>query len=471
MHSIRSLFYELVKLEQSLDMERLMWRSLNLWPLFRQCCWLEYASQANNKLTVSPPSSAQKDKCPLRFPVKLEVPQELKRNIKILFLSRPAYLVQTPNRELFDRVIDPLIYALNGEVQYQKMYLSPFKYETALSYPAPVLYTSQVKTESNTFVLPQEILLKVSLALGINSLALLNRFRNSFSTFVKWFETGNALYETFPTTRQVYLACWYIPDCMGITAALRLRGVHVVDVQHGKQGKFHPMYSGWTKATDSGYEMLPSRFWCWGTTSVENIIRSSSFGDSYRAFVGGLPWIDYYKKHFKWRAIEKPTSKRVVLLTMQAKVYLNPEPIPTFVLKFLRAAEHNLKFIFKIHPNDIGAQSYINERLNGIPVESYEIIDASVPVYDLFARSTHHLTAFSSTCYEANLFGIPTMLFGEAAKELYDDEITSKVFSWTDDIGSDFLGWLESSNVRKIKENSYIESSLSLAKSLMLKMG
>ena len=465
---IQRFYVRLIELEQSLDMEQLQWKSLNIWPLVRQCAWLQSASQANERIIVTPSSTDTDNRVSLDFPKETQGLENLNKNANILFLSRPAYLVETPNRQLFDRVIDPLIHALDEKVPYQKMYLSSPKFKMALSYSAPVLNSHQCNTKIGKAIISREILMKVSLCLGLNSSALEDRIHKSFANFLNWFEAGKTLRERFPSLESVYLTSWYFPDCMGITAALRLRGIQVVDVQHGKQGKFHPMYSGWTRVSDSNENMLPSYFWCWGKQSVDNILHSSSFKEPNRAFIGGLPWADFYRKHFKRLAMESLDSERVVLLTMQGKFYLNPEPIPTFVQNTLLNGDTGLKFIFKIHPNDRNAWDYLSERLEGVAVNRYEIIGPSVPVYDLFPRVTHHLTAFSSTCYEATLFSIPTMLFGETAKKIYAEEIESGVFSWTDDAGGNFQTWLEASNAQTVRRTSYIESSLSLAQQMML---
>ena len=77
---------------------------------------------------------------------------------------------------------------------------------------------------------------------------------------------------------------------MGIIAAARTQGIKVIDIQHGKQGKFNAMYSGWHHISiKENYIMMPDYFWCWGEPSVNQILQSSSARRTHLPFVGGFP--------------------------------------------------------------------------------------------------------------------------------------------------------------------------------------
>jgi hypothetical protein len=81
-------------------------------------------------------------------------------------------------------------------------------------------------------------------------------------------------------------------------------------------------------------------------------------------------------------------------------------------------------------------------------------------------QATHHVTAYSSCCYEASAFGIPTLLYGADSKALYAEEILAGEFSWTEGRVADLSAWLDVSapaGVTKMSRRNYIESSLALA--------
>ena len=140
----------------------------------------------------------------------------------------------------------------------------------------------------------------------------------------------------------------------------------------------------------------------------------------------------------------------------------NCERIPNFIINFL-ASEHSesIHFIFRLHPNDIEGNCYCRNRLKLINPDSYTIDDGKKNLYDLFAEVTHHITAFSSCCYEARLFNISTLLYGHDSKEIYEDEIKNKVFSWTDSNTDELISWLQADNDSDLKiANQYIDNSL-----------
>ena len=60
---------------------------------------------------------------------------------------------------------------------------------------------------------------------------------------------------------------------MGLIAAAHLLGIKSVDIQHGKQGKYQPMYVA------GKYRVRicvnADFFWCWGQKSVDHILSSS----------------------------------------------------------------------------------------------------------------------------------------------------------------------------------------------------
>ena len=121
----------------------------------------------------------------------------------------------------------------------------------------------------------------------------------------------------------------------------------------------------------------------------------------------------------------------------------------------------SVHFIFRLHPNDTEGKYYCNERLKLINPNSYTIDEGKKNLYDLFGEVTHHITAFSSCCYEAQLFNLPTLLYGNDSKKIYQDEIKEKIFSWTDSNLHDLLSWLHNDRASNHKMTyRYIDNSM-----------
>ena len=259
---------------------------------------------------------------------------------------------------------------------------------------------------------------------------------------------------------------------MALIAAARERGITTIDVQHGKQGKFQAMYCGWHIPGD-GYELMPNIFWTWGKPSAEHILASSPDRSIHRPIVGGFPWLDFYSRHVSSESISNPhftTPVRRVLITVQPPQGKNLQPIPDFLLDYLSQHPSDVLFTFRCHPNDRNGQNYCSKRLSGLPRNLYTVEDGYGNLYDSLASSTHHITAYSSCCYEASAFGVPTLLFGEDAKAIYNDEIMKGFFSWTSGDARDLAFWLDKVKPgQDMRCSRYISSSLECTSSILRK--
>ena len=81
------------------------------------------------------------------------------------------------------------------------------------------------------------------------------------------------------------------------------------------------------------------------------------------------------------------------------------------LFRFLAKSNNDTQVIFRPHPNHA---NFVNIVLVGYvcPSSSYSIDDGKSSLYNLMLSCTHHMTAFSSCCYEASEFGIPILHYG-----------------------------------------------------------
>ena len=472
-------FNLIVELERRQIANHLSWNGIGLWPLIRHCLWAELLTDKatkNNMWDFSPAWSQEVTRL-ARHSVRyllgykdFNIPTQ--SDVTQLFLSRPVYLQALPSGKLFDRIIDPLLSVVPYYNYTEKFYVSPWPRLKKLEHAAKCLTSAHVReplvTEQH-----KDSLNTLALAAGLDATSFLHRYRNALRALSGWFETGTLLFSSRPSLTTIYLTSWYFPDMMGLTAAARQRGVRVVDLQHGKQGKFHGMYCGWYDIPpgESGHITIPDNFWCWGQPSCNHILASRPDRRTHRPFIGGFPWLDYYRTH---RDASNPSligekkNMRVVLVTTQPRYSANGEPIPDFILDYLRTEPVNIKFIFRCHPNDALGSEYCHHRLASIPKTLVSIDNGQSNLYDQLLNATHHLTAFSSCCYEASAFGIPTLLFGEEARVIYSDDIEGGEFSWSEGNPEELDTWIDNSAKKRIiSTQPYIESSLILASKIL----
>ena len=465
-------FSRILDVEAKEIVNDLSWHNINVWPLVRQCIWLEL-TQASEKVK-SARSSVRGMPLSLRlfkrifaaaFSFRVRYPSIGEETVA--FISRPTYLQALPNGALFDRIVDPLIFCMPSNAVYAKYYVAPWSKGEVLNYPATLLRPSRLSS-LNIPEAHRTLLVHVAREVGIEPDKLLWLYGKNLNAFASWLQTARHFLESRGNLKTIYLSCWYFPDMMALVVAARERGIKTIDVQHGKQGKLQAMYSGW-RIPEKGYQMMPDIFWNWGKSSAEHILASSPDRRIHRPIIGGFPWLDYYRQHVSSHVVSdyKATGKRILVTTLSPHG-VNNQPIPDFILDFMRESKRIVTFIFRCHPNDPSGPEYCRSRLSELPSELFRVDDGRSNLYDSLMGVTHHITADSSCCYEASAFGVPTLLFGLDARSIYKDEIDNGLFSWTPGSSADLELWLEENNSPEDPNDVvYISSSLESTEAIL----
>jgi hypothetical protein len=451
--------------------------AIQLWPLLRHVLWTELlrAGSANEQQgPAQKPGLASKARR-LASALCDSIAQTVLRHQTerleetLLFVSRPVYLqYMGETKHYFDRIIDPLFFIARNHCFAAKAYIGPHPDGPRLLFPGFPLRPRLVGRAASIEHSVGPWIRDIAHQAGLCDRELLGQFLTALRGFERWYDTGKTLFASMPRLKQLYLTSWYFPDMMGLTAAAKEAGIDVTDVQHGKQGKYQGMYSWWTRIPDGGYRMMPDRFWCWGRPSCHDILRASPDRTTHMPFVGGFPWIDWYRT-FVNPSVARSVSHRTILFTMQGPQGISQEPIPDFIVKFLQDGQFSeWRIRFRNHPNFKGGLAYCEKRLASVNPSRFAISDQRRNLYDEFLEVTHHITGYSSCCYEAESFGVPTLLFGEEAKSIYEADIASGRFSWTRGEESDLIVWLGQPPTNHVhQQDQYIESSLALTASVL----
>jgi len=473
----------LARLERDNAVNEINLQGFELWPLIRFCIWAELIrpTSAIPRDGVGRPNSGRRIGAYLiqAFHITSRLAPRAHPGVTSLFISHPINLQVLPSAGLwFDRIVDPLYFLARNRERVEKLYVAPVIQGADLYFPARYLRPMRpVLTEGYSSLRNRLVDLYQQAGLPPSSVDV--GFARAWKRFARWHRHASKFFDASPDLRKVYLSNWYFPEMMGLIAAARDRGILTIDVQHGKQGRYQSMYSWWTCIPHEGYRLLPDHFWCWGRPSCEHILASSPDRKRHRPIAGGFPWPDFYRRFLSREtpsSIDDAKESRRVLVTLQGPVSGHLEPIPDFIINHLRSdASLGDVFVFRGHPNFTQSKAYCEQRLHDVPPERYAIDDGRPNLYDELLRSTHHITAFSSCCYEAEMFGVPTLLFGSEAYAIYEEEIKALRFTWTAGEQSELVQWLAeapgpSESAQKVAE-PYIVSALSQADSLMQSLG
>lgn len=270
----------------------------------------------------------------------------------------------------------------------------------------------------------------------------------------------------------VFLVCYYYAAAMGLISACRQLGVPSVDIQHGQMGKYGGFYTHWTNVPEEGYEFLPEHVWVWGEDSADNINKWHPEGcRHHRAIIGGNRWLAKWVngEGFPTNAEERnffkllKAKEKVVLITLQPI----EKPFSDHVLETMKFAPKSWIWLVRIHPVQVnrGEIEEIRSIVKAQGIDNYEIdISTTSPLFGLLQHVDHHLTAWSTVCYESLAFGVPTTIIHPNGSDIYSSYIEGGIFTYADDCEA-LMGSIEREyTLDDLKESApYIETDIGLA--------
>ena len=242
--------------------------------------------------------------------------------------------------------------------------------------------------------------------------------------------------------KAVPLVCWYGTPAMGLIWACRDLNITSVDLQHGYHTG-HLFYEQWSSIPPEGYELLPDVFYVWSRTFKDGIENTHSDCCSrHFAVVGNHAWlrkvtqhepsIDGIDQNFLQQLAQRP---KVILVTLQPWI-----PLPDYLLDAIKRLPHDWLWLIRCHPGHEYMAKDVSELLRSRSISNYEIENATrYPLFKLLQYSHHHLTASSSSCLEALLFGVPTTFFSYEAYERYNEHIDKGFFNCVPSSADDLM--------------------------------
>lgn len=191
-----------------------------------------------------------------------------------------------------------------------------------------------------------------------------------------------------------------------------------VELQHGIITRNHPGYIYPKHVKDLNLDFFKRNLLVYGNKTKEILTKDSIFGPDKIEVIGN-PRIIKYKKEFKVTEEER----NLILFTSQPfeqdgkgfGYYDSVLPYLRVLADWVRN-KNNLRLAIKLHPREPDS---IRERyLREIP--ECEVYGSSKDLYELLNKTYIHVTANSTTLYEASVFGAPTLTIKYAEYDAHD---------------------------------------------------
>lgn len=206
-----------------------------------------------------------------------------------------------------------------------------------------------------------------------------------------------------------------------------------IELQHGIITAFHPGYIYPSDANKKCKRFFDRKMLLYGEATKKLLMEKSVFTEEQIEVIGN-PRILKYKQEFG----ENSEKRQYILFTSQpfeqdvkgATYYSEMIPFLQSIQKQLETDDKWRKYqlVIKLHPRENNGIK--NRYKESIP--ECEVFDNTTPLYELLGKSFLHLTANSTTLYEAALFDTPTVLLpyqGYKPEEIFgfDVKITNDI--------------------------------------------
>ena len=459
----------ITEIERRFDVNSLCYENLRVWPLIRLELWgqlLHNNEGAKIEARASKPiliarfvkTSISISKKMLTLPKNYWLFHRQLNHLRhkgyfeVLFFSRQQEHREIVDGKSYNPILDPLIELLEDQYRCLKIGIGTPPSDFILPYSKGVVFINQPywhlhnllerfwfwngshKSVIQGFNEFQKAALSVTGQVRLSQDYLLHQIWK-LKLYRRFF--GQVLSVIHP--RVVFLSCYYYIAAMALVNACKEAGITTVDVQHGKQGKYHALYTHWTQVPEEGYELVPDYFWVWGIETKQNILSRMPKKSPHRPVVGGNRWLSKWinesgsvTKSVPQDFLKRLKSyKRVILVSLQPV----SEPLSETLLDAIRLSPKSWIWLLRLHPLMKEREKEVASTVSDLKdaVASVEIENASsLSLYLLLKLVDYHVTGWSTVCYEALVFRVHTVIISPVGKELYKDYIYQELFSYAE---------------------------------------
>lgn len=221
--------------------------------------------------------------------------------------------------------------------------------------------------------------------------------------------------------------------------AARARGIPVVDVQHGVQGRLHPAYARFP-VLPGGLTVMPTHYLTW-TADDRAVIAEWAEPSGLTALEVGNPLLNQFLSGGPLAAdADVDVQAQLGASTGETRVLVTLSwwrDIPEEFLTIMATSPSNYRFLVRLHPGGTSTQrSRIVARLSAEPLRSRCEWDAAseLPLYGVLRRVDAHLTQESTVVLEAEEFGVHSVITSERGRAYFAGPLARGTAIWANGV-------------------------------------
>ena len=429
------------EIEKNFDVNSLCYKNLCVWPWIRLMI-IRHLRHQDVKINANTQKEIDGHYCNCILPFRQQFAAMAQyKDIDYLFFSHHAYHDVRMEGKYYAPLTDPYIELIKDKHTFLKVESSTRFVESTSPRYIPTVF---LKTASRRFDYPfaEDTITNFSrLREFARSLCGVELYEAEIIHTVNKIEQYrfyflDLLRQIRP--RVVLLVCWYGDIVMGLIWACKDLGITSVDLQHGLNLN-NPKNEGWSRTPADGYELLPDIFHVWGKAFKDSADKKRPPGCCHHlAMVGGNAWmrkviqtapaVDGVNEDFFEYLKQK---EKVILVTLQ-----RPKPLPSYLLEAMKCLPSNWLWLVRCHPQyGKDEMDNIAEGLRSYGIRNFDVeIATKEPLFLLLKHAHHHLTAYSTTSFEALLYGIPTTFFSSDGHYYFKEYVDAGFFNYASSI-------------------------------------
>lgn len=444
-------------IEKQLDTQSFLYGGVNYWPLCRLRLWshlissaLKSQSSTASTISNSGPTFAdvgQVNAFPFGDPTlgfvhtdkitSARIEQDCLQNPDLLFFVRPEEYRDQVDGRAFAKMLDSL-YDRASAYNRLKIELSNPQTMTMKRYNDSAFLHPQLILKSAKFDPPYkpENFAPLADALDQIKCGTLLTAESVATDMGKIFYHARILEVVLNglKPKAIFLSVYYHPIGMALMLAARRLSITTIDLQHGRLGPHHGLYTQLTAAPPSGYDLLPDHVWCWGAQTKHDIdVDKARNCKRHGGLVGGNPWLDRWLNsdvndvnHTLPTLSKEPGEQKRILLSLQPI----EAPLPSFVIEAMSQGPQDWEWWIRLHPLRRHTAPELADLLRSHGIENYNLTDATdLPLFALLKTCNHHVTAFSSVAMEALAFNLRTTLWTDTGCQIFAKHLASGIFN------------------------------------------